>query len=104
MYLRYREKYKKNGTLSNPIWLPVYNWYEITDHTVVNNQFSVGHCKRGVYVLYHTETLQAVCIGTKSDMRKLATKMKVYTFDGVNTWRNGSSTIRSLTKLQETKE
>jgi hypothetical protein len=107
MYLRYRETYRRTPHPKSEIWVPVYNWYEVTDTTSISEHFTIGKCtRRGrntskVYVLYHSETLQAVCIGTKGDMKKLARQMKGYTFDGVDTWKQGGSTIRSLTKLVE---
>jgi hypothetical protein len=100
MYLRYLKDYKKDGT-------PVYAWYEITETSSIDENFSMGKCVRlgrstiNVYALYHRETLQAICIGMKRDMKKLAKEMMSYTFDGVDTWKRGNSTIRSLTKLVE---
>jgi hypothetical protein len=96
MYLKYRSGYENYAYKK---FRPKYDWYEVTDHTKVSNQFSVGKCEYGVWVLYHTETLQAICIGTKGDMKRLARYMKDYEFDGVDTWKRGCSTIRSLTKL-----
>jgi hypothetical protein len=89
-------KYKK--------FRPKYDWYEVTDHTTVSNQFSIGNCAYGIWVLYHTETLQSICIGTKEGMKQLAKQMKGYEFNGVDTWKKGGSTIRSLQKLKEKRE
>jgi hypothetical protein len=108
MYLQYRERYRNAGVLGNPIWVPVYDWYEITDTSAIDESFAIGKCVRlgrntsNVYVLYHSETLQAVCIGTKGTMKQLANKMKSYEYDGFTTWKREGSTIRSLTKLVET--
>jgi hypothetical protein len=107
MYLHYRESYKREGALGSPRWKPIYDWYEITELDHISENFTIGKCIRlgrntsNVWVLYHTETLQTICIGTKGNMRKLAKEMKSYSFDGVSTWKRGSSTIRSLTKLVE---
>jgi hypothetical protein len=109
VYLQYRETYRRTPHPQGEIWMPVYDWYEITDTTPIYECFTIGKCiRRGrntsnVYVLYHTETLQAVCIGTKGKMKQLAKEMKGYTFDGVDTWKKGGSTIQSLTKLVESK-
>jgi hypothetical protein len=100
MYLKYKSGYENYEYKK---FRPKYNWYEVTDHTEVSNQFSIGNCEYGVWVLYHTETLQAICIGTKGRMKQLAKEMKKYTFDGVDTWKKGGSTIRSLTKLVDNK-
>jgi hypothetical protein len=110
MYLQYRDSYKRIPHPGGEIWNPVYDWYEITDTSPIYENFTIGKCIRigrttsNVWVLYHTGTMQAICIGTKGAMRKLAKEMKSYSFDGVATWKQGSSTIRSLTKLKETKQ
>jgi hypothetical protein len=108
VYLQYRETYRRIPHPQGEIWKPVYDWYEITDTSPIDESFAIGKCVKlgrntsDVYALYHTETLQAICLGTEDKMKQLAKEMKGYTFDGVDTWKRGSSTIRSLTKLVET--
>jgi hypothetical protein len=110
MYLWYRETYRRTPHPQGEIWAPVYDWYEVTDTSSIDESFAIGKCVRlgrntsNVWILYHTKTLQAICIGTKGKMKQLANKMKSYEFDGVDTWKQGGSTIRSLTKLQEKRE
>jgi hypothetical protein len=55
------------------------------------------------YLLFHTNTLRAISAGTKPQMKKLAKIMEDYVFDGVSTWTQDKSTIRSLQKLSEIK-
>jgi hypothetical protein len=103
MYLKYRSGYKRIGPLGSNQYEPVYDYYTISNTEQINDQFSIGKCEHNVFVLYHTDTLQAISIGYRRDMKSLAKVMRTYTFDGVDTWIKDSSTIRSLQKLQKEK-
>lgn len=100
MFLRYRA-----GTdWAGGTWVPRYDWYEVTRSKKINRDFSIGKCAHQTYVLFHTETLQAIAIGEARHMKELAKKMEEFTFNGETTWTKKGSTIRSLQKIQAKKE
>lgn len=102
--LRYREKYKRIPHPGGDIRVPVYGWYKVTENESISKEFSIGKCAHNIYVLYHTETLCAISLGLKSQMAELARELKTFTFDGIDTWKKDTSTVRSLTKLNEYNE
>jgi hypothetical protein len=102
MYLKLVKEHKRIPHPGGYKYEPVYDWYKVTEPDHISKYFTIGKCDKG-YVLYHSETLQAVCIGKKGDMRELAKEMKYYEYDGFTTWKRNGSTIRSLQKLVESK-
>lgn len=106
MFYKHGKRGYSGRGIMNPKRKTYIDWseHELSNITLVNDQFSVGKVWHNGWVLFHTETLQAVCIGLKSAMCGLAKKLLSFDHDVANaTWSShdgGTSyQVRSKTTL-----